>query len=168
MSRGQRKREEFVGKADGEFEEPEDLRKTAGHTPTERERREHEEEHRSAHREWCEVCVAARGTGAQDQHRQEVRVDQELRGSTIFSGLHFMSTSKRSVHIFAVRFSRSGRIAATALSSKGVKFFERYLEKTGLKMSSITSKTNPSTLALTDAAARSPPFVESSFASCPS
>ena len=35
----------------------------------------------SVHREWCEVCVAARGAGAQHRHRRRKGpVDQEQRG----------------------------------------------------------------------------------------
>ena len=74
-----------------EFEVPEELRKvTVGRAPTERQRREHEGENHSMNREWCEVCVAARGTGAQHQNRRRKRqVDQEPRGPIIFSDSTF-------------------------------------------------------------------------------
>ena len=76
-----------------------------------------------------------------------------------------MSSNERSIPMLAVRFSRSGRFAATALSSKGVtrfgvENFARFIEETGIKRFINFSDNEPSILALTDAAARSLPFVE--------
>ena len=80
-----------------EIEEPEELRKvTVGLAPTERQRRQHEEEYHSVYREWCEVYVVARGTGAQHQHRRKRhQIDQEQRGPRIFSDLFFHEHSCR-------------------------------------------------------------------------
>ena len=110
---------------DDEFEELDRLRKvTVGRVPTERQRTEHEEEHHSVHRKWCEVCVAARGTGAQHQHRRSERqVDQEEREHIILSDFDIMNTNEGSIPMLAVKLSRPGRMAATALSSKGVPEF---------------------------------------------
>ena len=89
--------------------------------------------------EWCEVCVAARGTGAQHQ-------DQRRNSE----GAKYGSTP-----VLALTFSRSRRIAATAVPSKGatefgVTFFARFIEKPGVNF----SDNKPEILAFEDAAAR--------------
>ena len=63
-------------------------------------------ENKEKTREWCEVRVAARGTGAQHQHRgRKLRVDQEQREPGIFSDFLFMSTEKESIPMLAATFS---------------------------------------------------------------
>ena len=73
---------QFVVGIDDDCEGPDDLGNvTEGRAPTGRPRREHDEENRSVYREWCEVCVAARGNGAPHHFRQKKsQVDQARRG----------------------------------------------------------------------------------------
>ena len=82
--------------------------------------------------------VAVSGAGPQPQQRRRKRqVDQEQRGARIFSDVDFMITNEGSIPT-AMKCSRSGRITATALSSKGVtefgvELFSGNTEKSGIK-----------------------------------
>ena len=85
---------QFVVGNDDEFEEPEELRKvTVGRALTERQRREHEGENHSVHREWCEVCVAAWHWSATPTSTKETSCGSRA-GSRIFSDVCFMSPAK--------------------------------------------------------------------------
>ena len=150
-----------------EFEEPEELRKLhAGRSPTERQRREHEEENHAVYREWCETCVATKGLGS--QHRKANRkeaAEKEKEGPRVFSDYFFMNTAADAAPMLAVKFSRSKRIAATALQRKGVteygtKFFARFVEQTGVKRYINHSDNEDSLLALKSAAAKAVVGVE--------
>ena len=115
----------FASGDEGEFEEPEELKKVnVGRSPTAKQRQEHEEENHAVYREWCEVRVAARGTGAKNRRQQKKgQVDQEERGPMIVQDFYFMSTIDGSVPTLASKFSRSGRMTTTVLPSKGVTEF---------------------------------------------
>eukprot|EP00972_Heterocapsa_arctica_P111490 16413257-Heterocapsa_arctica.AAC.1 len=67
----------------------------------------------------CDVCVADRGQGTPHRRRDNM-VEEERDGARIFSDFYFMSTDERSIPCLAVKFSRSKRVAATALEQKGV------------------------------------------------
>ena len=57
----------------------------------------------------------------QRQHRRRERpVEQEHGGPRIFSDVYFMNIDEGSAGMLVVMFRSSGRIAATALRSKGV------------------------------------------------
>eukprot|EP00971_Amphidinium_carterae_P323149 6422157-Amphidinium_carterae.1 len=77
-----------------------------------------------------------------------------------------MSADGVSQPMLAVKFSRSGRIAATALEQKGVtaygvKFFARFIQQTGVKRFINASDGERAMVALKEAAARACPGVES-------
>ena len=130
--------------------------------PTKDQVRRHEQENHATYAEWCEVCVATKGTGA--QHRRRLQTESE-EGPVISSDFFYMSTDEGSVPYLAVRFSRSGRIAGTQLENKGVtaygvKFFSRFIEQTGVKRFINKSDGEHAMVALKQAAARASPGVE--------
>ena len=74
-----------------ETSEPEELKRvTACRKPTRRQIEDHEDENHSAFREWCEVCLAARGTGAPHRRRRGV-VQEEQEGPHIMSDYFYMN-----------------------------------------------------------------------------
>ena len=88
---------------------------------------------------WCEVCAKAKGTGAQHR-RQTVKelAKQEQDGPIIYSDFFYMSEAGAATAMLALKFSRSGRVAATALEQKGlsqygVKFFAGFIQQTGIR-----------------------------------
>ena len=77
-----------------------------------------------------------------------------------------MSHDEKSMPMLAFKFSRSGRLAATALPSKGatefgVKWFARQIQSTGVRSFINHSDGEPAMKALKEAAARMVPGVES-------
>ena len=116
---------------------------------------------------WCEVCVKAKGTGAQHR-RQTFRelAKQEQDGPRIYSDFFHMSDAGVSTPTFALKFSRSGRIAATALEKKGlsqygVQLFAGFIRQTGVRGFINNCDGEPATKVLKDAAAIAPEGVES-------
>ena len=131
--------------------QPEELRRVlAAGQPTELERQKHSQTNHAVFAPWCEEYVKAKGTGA--QHRRQ----------DFFN----MSEGGVSTPMLALKFSRSGRMAATALEQKGltqhgVKFFAGFIQQTGVRMFVNKSDGEPAMKALKDAAAKAPEGVES-------
>ncbi len=154
-------------------EEGEELKRVrVVRTPTAAQRRQHEDENHSIYREWCEVCIQARGLG--QQHRtakwkQEIGIDDMPK---ISSDYCFMSSDESTVPILVMKNSRSKRMMATSLSAKGitdhgVKSYARFILQSGLQRCTSQSDNEPSILALKSAAAASCPGVEMVPRSCP-
>ena len=139
-------------KTDGELElleyedqedyEPEELRRQKEcEAPTERQRREHIESNHSTYRDWCDVCIKARATGtphAVIKSDLAARREAEREGPRFYSDFYYMSSDETSMPMLALKFSRSGRLSATALPSKGVtefgvKWFARFIQSTGVR-----------------------------------
>ena len=90
---------------------------------------------------------------------------QEQCGPRVYSDFFYMSEGGVSTPMLALRFSRSGRMAATALEQKGltqygVKFFAGFIQQTGVRRF-INKSDEPSVKALNDAAAKALEGVES-------
>ena len=90
--------------------------------------------------------------------------EQEQYGPRIHSDFFYMSRGGVSTPMLALRFSRSGRMAATALEQKGwtqyaVKFFAGFIQQTGMFINK--SDGEPAMKALKDAAAKALEGVES-------
>ena len=90
----------------------------AARQPTELERQKHSQTNHSVFAPWCEVCVKAKGTGA--QQRRQTNKELAQYGPRIYSDVFYMSEEGVSTPMLALKFSRSGRIAATALEQKGL------------------------------------------------
>ncbi len=90
-------------------------------TPTEAERRDHEDSNHATYRAWCHVCVLARGVGP--QHRREPkktaeRKDQEVLELSFDYG--FMTQEGADTFpILVLRDSRCGYRSASCVQSKG-------------------------------------------------
>ena len=115
----------------------ESKRVAACRKPTRKQIDEHEDENHSAFREWCEMCLAARGTGSPHYRRKEA-VKDEQEGPRIMSDYFYMNDDAGSMPMLVMRFSRSKRIGATALPFKGVtefgtKAFARFIQSTGVR-----------------------------------
>ena len=81
--------------------------------------------------------------------------EQEQYGPRIYSDFFCMSEGRVSTPMLALKFSRSGRMAATALEQKGwtqfgVTFFAGFIQKTGVRMFINKSDGEPATKALKD------------------
>eukprot|EP00972_Heterocapsa_arctica_P103989 15325981-Heterocapsa_arctica.AAC.1 len=81
---------------------------TAGRSPTALQTEQHDIDNHVVYRDWCDVCVAARGQGTPRRRRK--KMVEEGDGARIFSDFYFMSTDERSTPCLAVKFSRSKRI----------------------------------------------------------
>ena len=121
-------------------EEAEEVRRVLrAREPAEYQRRVHEQQNHATFAEWCEVCLKAKSTGSQHRRQQKAElVDQERDDPIIHSDFFYMSESGVSVPHLVIKFSRSGRIAATYLEQKGltqygVKFFARFIQQTGVR-----------------------------------
>ena len=151
-----------------EADQPEELRRVpAAHQPTEVERQKHFQTNHAVFAPWCEVCVKAKGTGAKHR-RQTIKelAKQEQDGPRICSDFFYMSEVGVATVMLALKFSRSGRIAATALEQKGltqygVKFFAGFIQQTGIRRFINKSDGEPTMKALKDAAAKALEGVES-------
>ena len=145
---------------ESEAEEPEEVRRIAAcRKPTRKQTEEHEDENHAVYREWCEVCVASRGTGTPHRRRRGV-VHDEQEGPRIMSDYFCINDDEQSMPMLAIKFSRSKRIAAIALPFKGlteygVKAFARFIQSTGVRNFVNHSDGEPALKALKDAAARS-------------
>ena len=111
------------------------------------------------------VCVGSRGLGTQHRRRKKEEAKEVEDGPRIFSDFFFMSTNEGSVPMLILTFSRSGRIAATALEGKGdtehgAIFFKRFIEETGVKLFVNFSDDEPAMLLLKNKAALACPEVE--------
>ena len=129
-------------------------------------RERHYLENHAVYAEWCPICVAAKGTGTQHRRRGfDPEVEKE--GPRIFSDYFFMSSEEGgSKPMLALKFSRSGRIAATQLEKKGVtaygvKFFGRFIQQTGVRRFINVSDGEPAMKALKEASAHANQHVES-------
>ena len=108
--------------------------------------------------------MKAKGTGA--QHRRQTNKElakQEQYGPRIYSDFFYMSEGGVSTPMLALKLSRSGTMAATALEQKGltqyrVKFF--FIQQTGVRMFINKSDGEPAMKALKDAAAKALEGVE--------
>ena len=146
-------------------ESEETKRKIAAKEPSKKLRGEHEDENHAVYRSWCAICVASRGLGTQHRRQKKEEAKEDEDGPRIFSDFFFMSTDERSVPMLILKFSRSGRIAATALEGKGdtehgAKFFKRFIEETGVKRFINFSDNEPAMLFLKNKAAQACPGVE--------
>ena len=85
-------------------EEPEEVKRiAAGRAPTQQQRQRHEEENHSCYREWCEVCVAARGIGTQHRKKKKDQLaEEEGEGPRIFSDYYFMSQAPDAATMLAL------------------------------------------------------------------
>ena len=130
--------EEGAEVEESDYEEPEELKRVvACRAPTQAEKEEHALQNHAVYRDWCSVCVAARGLGTPHRRRKKDAAGEQ-EGPRIFSDYFYMSTDEKSMPMLALKFSRSGRVAATALESKGltefgVKFFAGFIRQTGVK-----------------------------------
>ncbi|CAE8624736.1 unnamed protein product [Polarella glacialis] len=131
--------EEVAEVEEEEFEESEEMKRmTEVVTFSARVLADHALENHSVYRNFCERCVDCRGLGQQRRRQKEKSRDEEREGPRISSDDFFMSTEEESTPILALKFSRSKRVAATALPQKGVtplgvKFFARFIAETGVK-----------------------------------
>ena len=144
---------------DESADQPEELRRVlAARQPTELERQKHSQTNHAVFAPWREVCVKAKGTGA--QHRRQTNKElakQDQYGPRIYSDFFYMSEGGVSTPMLALKFSMSGTMAATALEQKGltqygVKFF--FIQQTGVRMFINKSDGEPAMKALKDAAAK--------------
>ena len=163
---------EEVSDDEGIEESEETKRKIAAKEPSKKLRGEHEDENHAVYRSWCAICVASRGLGTQHRRKKKEEAKDDEDGPRIFSDYFFMSTDERSVPMLILKFSRSGRIAATALEGKGdtvhgAKFFKRFIEETGVKRFINFSDNEPAMLFLKEKAAMACPGVEAMPKSIP-
>ena len=112
------------------------------------------------------VCQS-KGTGGAQHRRQAIKelAKQEQDGPRIYSDFFYMSEAGVSTPMLAVKFSRSGRILATALEQKGltqygVKFFAGFIQQTGVRRFLNKSDGEPVMRALKGAAAKALEGVE--------
>ena len=138
----------------------------AARQPTELERQKHSQTNHAVFAPWCEVCV--KGAQRRRQTNKEL-AKQEQYGPRIF---FCMSEGGVSTPMLALKFSRSGRMAATTLEQKGltqygVKIFAGFIQQTGVPMFINKSDQEPAIKALKDAAAKALGGVESNSQESP-
>ena len=154
-------------------EESEEFRKSrAAAEPTPEQRENHFLENHAVYRPWCEVCVKSRGLGTQHRRTLKKEAAESSEGPRIFSDYFFMSTDEDSVPMLALKFSRSKRIAATALPRKGIselgcKFMSNFIKMTGVKRFVNFSDGEPAMKALKEESARKVAEVEAISRECP-
>ena len=158
---------------EGPQEESEEFRKSrAAAEPTNEQKENHLLENHAVYRPWCEVCVNSRGLGTQHRRALKREAVESAEGPRIFSDFFFMSTEEDSVPTLALKFSRSKRIAATALPRKGIselgcKFFCNFIKMTGVKRFVNFSDGEPAMRALKEESARRVDGVEAIPRECP-
>ena len=104
-----------------ELEESEETRRVAAATePSKQMREEHEAQNHAVYRSWCQICVESRGLGTQHRKKKQKEAIEDKEGPKTFSDYYFMSTDEQSMPMLALKFSRSKRLAATAIPSKGL------------------------------------------------
>lgn len=156
-----------------EAEESEEFKRSrAAAEPTRRQREEHLEQNHAVYKPWCEICVQSRGLGTQHRRRKRKQAAEDAEGPRIFSDFFFMSTEEDSVPMLALKFSRSKRIAATALPHKGVsdlgcKFFANFVKMTGVNRFINFSDGENALKALKQEAVKRIPEVEAIPKECP-
>ncbi|CAE7484287.1 unnamed protein product, partial [Symbiodinium sp. CCMP2456] len=159
--------------SDPPHEESEEFRKSrAAAEPTPEQRENHFLENHAVYRPWCEVCVKSRGLGTQHRRALKKEATESSEGPRIFSDYFFMSTDEDSVPMLALKFSRSKRIAATALPRKGIselgcKFMSNFIKMTGVKRFVNFSDGEPAMKALKEESARKVAEVEAIPRECP-
>jgi len=150
--------EEAVAAEDAPAEECEEVKRIQEiQTPSRRMVDEHKLQNHSVYRSWCDVCVRARGLGQFHKQQKSTMIDREREGPRIFADFFFMNDDEKSEPHLALKFSRSGRIAATSLQNKGstplgVKFITRFVKETGVKRVVFHSDNEPALLSLRSAA----------------
>ena len=107
------------------------------------------------------VCESERN---RSQGNKEL-AKQEQYGPRIYSDFFYMCVEGVSTPMHALTFTRSGRMAATALEQKGltqygVKFFPTFIQQTGVRRFINKSDGEPAMKALKDAAAKALEGVE--------
>ena len=121
-----------------ESDHPEELRRVlTARQSTELERQKHSQTDHAVFAPWCEMCVKAKGTGAQYRRQTNKELTkQEQHGPRIYSDFFYMSERGVSTSMLALRFSRSDRIAAEqkGLTQYGVNFFADFIQQTGVRM----------------------------------
>jgi len=158
---------------DDDVEESEEWKKVQRViTPTRKMIEEHEDQNHAVYRNWCATCVQSRGLG---QYHKKVKLkekDEARDGPKIFCDFYFMSTDESSTPMLALKFSRSKRLAATALPQKGatsfaVKFFSNFVSQVGVGRCICHSDNESSLVALKEAVKRATPGVEMIPRTCP-
>ena len=119
--------EDNVEPIEYEDDEPEELKmqKTC-EAPTNKQRREHIESNHATYRGWCDVCINARATGTPHaiiKADAGAKKEAERLGPRIYTDYFYMSIDESSMPHLAFKFSRSGRLAATASLSNDVTEF---------------------------------------------
>ena len=156
-----------------EIEESEEFKKSVEVSePTQKQRDDHEMENHAVYRNWCPVCIQSRGLGTQHRKSRKTLTEQTQDGPKICSEFFFMSTDEKSAPMLALKNSRSKRLAATALPSKGVtefgvKFFAEFIADSGLRKFINFSDGEHSMVALKNAAMRACAGVEAQPKECP-
>ena len=157
---------------DGEV--PDDLRRVAEvEEPSKEQMVQHELENHANYRAWCPACVAGRGVGSQHRRKKRDQAEAFRDGPCIYSDYFFMSTQEEgSTPMLVLKFSRSGRISATALPAKamtdyGVKFFRNFILSTGIRRFVNFSDSENAMVSLKEAAAKLCEGVESVSRNCP-
>ncbi len=140
--------------------------------PTKEQRVAHELENHAVYRPWCKVCVAGRGVGSKHRLNRAKQFEETKDGPCIFSDYFFMSTDEGSDVFLAMKFSRSGRLAATSLPVKGasefgVKYFRNFVQSTGVTRFINFSDNENAMVALKEAGARAATGVEAVSRSIP-
>ena len=142
-------------------------------SPTRSQRERHELENHAVFRPWCAVCVKGRGVGSQHKRKRKQVAEASRDGATIYSDYFFMSSEDAgSEPMLVMKYSRSGRLAATALPAKGVtdfgvKTFKHFIQSTGVRSFVNMSDNENSIVALKEAAARACEGVEAIARSIP-
>ena len=153
---------------DESADQPEELRRVlAARQRTELERQKHSQMNHAVFAPWCEVCVKAKGTGHSIGDRRTR--NWQSKNSTDPEPTQISSTCLKEEfrrRCLRLKFSRSSRMAATALEQKGltqheVKFFAGFIQQTGVRMFINKSDGEPAMKTLKNAAAKALEGVES-------
>ena len=157
---------------EGVEESEEYLRIQQVESPTPAQKQRHELENHAVFRPWCPICIAGRGLGSQHRRKRQDKAEEAREGATIYSDFFFMNTEEGSQPMLVLKFSRSGRLAATSLPAKGltdfgVKFFANFIKSTGVRRFVNMSDNEPGMVSLKEAAARCCEGVEAVSRSAP-
>ena len=134
--------------------------------PSKSQIREHELQNHSVYRDWCKVCIEARGTGT--KHKKKTPEQRAEQGASIHSDFFYMEQAT----FLALKSCPSGRLHALALPSKDnapytQKAFQRFVEEAGFKRFVNFSDNEPALLALKDSVSHRLPGCEVLPRSCP-
>ena len=117
-------------------------------------------------------CAGVPGRQAPSTGKRGTKQGRGERWTTHFSYFYFMNTAEDPVPMLVLKFSHSGRPAATALPAKGVtdygqRFFTRFIKETGVRRFINFSDNEHAMVALKDAAAQACEGVEYTPQACP-